>query len=179
MKTLLWLDDYRDPMENDWLNFSPIVQPFDVYWVKSYDEFVEWINLHGLPTAICFDHDLSDFQAFYTGSPEFYDDTPEMTEKYAQEKTGMDCAKWLVDYCLDNKEKLPLFASQSSNPGGRENILSLLTNFKKHEVLGPSDSHQDLHEEFVNRITDTEVPEWLAVKYAEQAWGEHPEHPEK
>lgn len=24
MKTLLWVDDYRNPFENDWLNFSPI-----------------------------------------------------------------------------------------------------------------------------------------------------------
>jgi len=50
-----------------------------------------------------------------------------------EEKTGMDCAKWLVDYCLDNDEKLPLFSSQSANPPGRDNILSLLTNFKKSQ----------------------------------------------
>lgn len=24
MKTLLWVDDYRNPFENDWLNFNPI-----------------------------------------------------------------------------------------------------------------------------------------------------------
>ena len=24
MKTLLWVDDARNPLENDWLNFSPI-----------------------------------------------------------------------------------------------------------------------------------------------------------
>lgn len=24
MKTLLWLDDVRNPSQNDWLNFSPI-----------------------------------------------------------------------------------------------------------------------------------------------------------
>ena len=64
MKRLLWLDDIRDPftpIENDggsWLIFSPIEQPYTLYWVKSYREFVDWIKFNGLPDAICFDHDL-------------------------------------------------------------------------------------------------------------------------
>ena len=39
------------------------------------------------------------------------------------------------------------------------------------------DFEQEIHDEFVNKITDTEVPEWLAILYAEQAWDEHPESP--
>jgi len=34
---------------------------------------------------------------------------------------------------MDNDKKLPLFSSQSANPPGRENILNLLTNFKKSQ----------------------------------------------
>ena len=112
MKTLLWLDDIRDPLTRDWLVFSPIEQPYEVIWVKSYQEFVEWISNNGLPTAICFDHDLGDIKD--------------------SEKTGMDCALWLLEYCMDNDLTLPLYNIQSANPVGRENINSLLQNFIKY-----------------------------------------------
>ena len=58
MKKLLWLDDVRNPFENDWLNFSPIGKNVEVHWVKSYDEFIKWITDNGVPDAVCFDHDL-------------------------------------------------------------------------------------------------------------------------
>lgn len=127
MKKLLWLDDVRDPMERDWLVFSPIERPFIVTWVKSYDEFTEWIKKNGLPDGICFDHDLSDFQAMKSGYPEMMDEVawPE------SEKTGMDCAKWLVEYCLDNNLKLPPYNIQSANPAGKENIDGLFKSFIK------------------------------------------------
>jgi hypothetical protein len=49
------------------------------------------------------------------------------------EKTGMDCAKWLVDYCIDNKKELPDYVVHSMNPAGRENIKSLLDQFKEFQ----------------------------------------------
>ena len=131
--TLLWLDDVRDPFENDceWLVFAPI-QASEVIWVKNYDEFVSWIETNGLPDGIAFDHDLAH---------EHYAPREHWDEKYHpwaetqdfKEKTGMECAKWLVDYCIDNDKTLPLFTSQSANPPGRENILTLLNNFKKSQ----------------------------------------------
>ena len=111
MNTLLWLDDIRDPMEGDWLIFSPIEEPYDVYWVKSHKEFIEWIEFNGLPKAICFDHDLGD----------------------DMEYTGYDCAKWLVEYCMDNDLQLPKWNVQSANPVGKDNINGLLNNFKKRK----------------------------------------------
>ena len=129
---LLWLDDVRDPFENDgeWLVFAPISNPSEVIWVKNYDEFTAWISENGLPDGIAFDHDLAD---------EHYAPKEHWDEKYHpwaetqnfKEKTGMDCAHWLVDYCMDNNKQLPLFNSHSANPPGRENILNLLNNFKK------------------------------------------------
>jgi hypothetical protein len=107
MKTLLWLDDVRNPLEDYWLVFSPIEQPFIVIWVKKYHEFVSWILENGLPTAICFDHDLSDIH---------------INKSTYKEKTGYDCAKWLVEYCIDNKKELPLYNIQSANQVGKENI---------------------------------------------------------
>lgn len=117
MNTLLWLDDIRNPLENNWLVFSPIEQPFNVVWVKKYHEFVSWIEENGLPDAICFDHDLSDIH---------------IKKSTYIEKTGYDCAKWLVDYCIDNNKELPLYNIQSANPVGKKNIDDLLKNYIKY-----------------------------------------------
>jgi hypothetical protein len=43
--------------------------------------------------------------------------------------SGYDAAKYIIDRCIDDGLPLPLFWSQSSNPAGKENIISLLTNF--------------------------------------------------
>lgn len=119
MKTLLWLDDYRDPMEGQWLVFCPIKESdYEVHWVKNYDQFTDWILANGLPTGICFDHDLDPNQGL-TGL------------EVIDEKTGYDCAKWLVNYCIDNNKLLPLYNIQSANPAGKENIDRLLKNFLK------------------------------------------------
>lgn len=107
MKKLLWLDDFRDPSTLNWIrDYSPI-ENSEIHWVKNYDEFVNWIINNNLPDAICFDHDLG------------------------EEKSGYDCAKWLVDYCLTHKIELPLFNVQSSNPVGKENIEGILNSYNR------------------------------------------------
>lgn len=106
MKKLLWLDDIRDPF----LNLEKKVPndfEYEINWVVNFDGFVEYINKNGLPDVISFDHDLG------------------------EDKTGMDCAKWLVEYLLDNKKELPRFFIHSSNPPGSSNIRSLLNNFSE------------------------------------------------
>lgn len=108
-KKLLWLDDIRDPRENDWLRYSPIgKENVEMHWVLTEQEFKNWILQNGLPDAICFDHDLG-----------------------TDNGDGYNCAKWLVDYCIQTKQKLPKYASQSANPVGKENILQLLQNFER------------------------------------------------
>ena len=115
-KKILWLDDYRNPYE--WMTYIKMAyhrivkEPNVVIWVKSYNEFVEYITNYGLPDAIGFDHDLAD--------------------EGPNEKTGYDAAKFLVEYCLENNADLPEFESQSTNPAGRENIINLLNNFKRY-----------------------------------------------
>jgi hypothetical protein len=128
MKTLLWLDDIRNPHEDDWLIFSPIENP-NVTWVKSYKEFVTWIEFFGLPDGICFDHDLGDNFEIRTNTD--VDDWFDIEEN--REYTGYDCAKWLVNYCLDNGLDLPLYNIQSANPVGKENINRLLKQFKNYK----------------------------------------------
>lgn len=116
LKTLLFLDDTRDPFDTkiNWLVFSPIEQPFEVVWVKKYHEFVDWITRNGLPDAICFDHDIQSY------------------DEEGSEKTGYDTAKWLVGYCIDNNKQIPLYNIQSANPVGKKNIDDLLKNYIKY-----------------------------------------------
>jgi hypothetical protein len=132
MKRLLWLDDIRDPFANDgeWLVFSPIARPYEVSWVKSYEEFTAWISEHGLPSAICFDHDLGLDEVHEKGT--MSKRALKRHRKTPDYKTGYDCAKWLVDYCIDNELMPPPYGIQSANPVGRENIDGLLKNFIKH-----------------------------------------------
>jgi hypothetical protein len=47
------------------------------------------------------------------------------------EYTGYDCAKWLVDYCMDNDLDLPYWDIQSANPVGKTNINSIMNNYRK------------------------------------------------
>lgn len=113
MKKLLWLDDMRNPFTGNWVkNFSPIGFNVDINWVKDFHQFINWIKINGLPDAICFDHDLGDVT----------DD----------EKTGFTAAIWLMDYCMDNDLKLPLYNIQSDNTVGAENIDMLFKNYIKH-----------------------------------------------
>lgn len=124
---LLWLDDIRDPFKDDWLVFSPIEQPFETIWVKSYNEFVSWIIANGLPDAVCFDHDLGEDVAKLKVAKGMSKRQARKEKKLS--KSGMDCAKWLVEYCMDRKLKLPKWNIQSANPVGKENIDGLLKSY--------------------------------------------------
>jgi hypothetical protein len=137
MKTLLWLDDIRDPKGyvldgNTWeSSYSPIQSPFKTFWVKSYDEFTKWIKKNGLPDAICFDHDLGMEVAVNARFKGMSKRKSRQLKK--EEKTGYDCAKWLIEYCLDNYDlPIPLYNIQSANPVGKENIDSCLKHYMRH-----------------------------------------------
>ena len=131
MNTLLWLDDMRRPFTGTWVDdYSPIdTSNIVVEWVKSYDEFTKWINRNGLPTAICFDHDLGKLTEKELLSQGY--SKQEARKRKGEEKSGYDCAKWLVEYCMDNEVDVPKYNVQSSNPAGRDNILGLLDNYHK------------------------------------------------
>jgi len=135
MKKLLWLDDLRNPFIADWFWLSQYAPQFaygegETIWVKSYSEFVEWIGINGLPDMIAFDHDLGEDIATDKVSNG-------MSKRQARRQkretiSGFECAKWLVDYCIDNEIELPQWTVQSANPVGRDNINGLLNNYRKH-----------------------------------------------
>jgi hypothetical protein len=140
MKTLLWLDDIRNPFIPTYINqykqLRDVRDPsfYEVIWVRNYEEMKEWIAHNSLPDIISFDHDLAD--EHYT-PPKYWNDY-QASKEYQdaqdyKEKTGLDCAKMLIDYCIDKGVKLPHYFSHSANPVGRDNILAILNNFKKHK----------------------------------------------
>ena len=97
----IWLDDFRAPN---------IPQDETIAWVKGYDSFVEQVKVFGKDISnwiVHFDHDLGG------------------------EKDGYDCAKWLVDWCIENEFTVPDYDIQSSNPVGRENINSVFKSYWK------------------------------------------------
>jgi len=133
MKTILWLDDVRDPLLPQWRKFiRENVEGFDelscdIVWVKGVDEFHHRIeqSITGhlqWPYAICFDHDLGDI--ITQGAQYCYSDMVE--------RTGYTCAKWLCNFCTDHHKPLPKYAIQSSNGPGAENIRCYLENYKKY-----------------------------------------------
>lgn len=95
-KIKLYLDDIRNPKTEGWTI------------VRNHEEFVEFININGLPEEVSFDHDLGE-----------------------NKKTGYDCAKWLCEYCWTNGLPVPDWNVHSANPVGRDNIVQLIENFQK------------------------------------------------
>lgn len=133
----LFLDDIRNPSDAySYTGFKPYVEE---HWkiVRSYDQFVSFITrnyeLHdAMPSIIGFDHDLA--LEHYAPKEHWDDKYDAWAESQGfKEKTGMDCAKWLVEFCMDNNLKLPDYFVHSMNPAGAKNITSLLENYKKHE----------------------------------------------
>ena len=120
----LFLDDMRSPRDAFFYTGDVRFNLLDWIIVRTYDEFVKQVNRIGLPDLVSFDHDIADFH--YCKSFKNISDYNSVTEK-----TGYHCAKWLVDYCIDNDLKLPKYIVHSMNPIGSENIISLLNNFKK------------------------------------------------
>lgn len=121
----LFLDDERTPL--DAFRYTNNVSYLD-NWVivRNYDQFISHILKSGLPEVISFDHDLADihYQKCLHVKTIDYDSL--------EEKTGYDCAKWLIDYCMDlGNIQLPHFFVHSMNVVGRQNINGLLNNYIK------------------------------------------------
>ena len=119
----LFLDDFRRP--EDAFNYMglPIYNLEDWVVVRNYYAFISVVQGKGIPDVVSFDHDLADE---HYKNQEFDYNSPD------SEKTGYHCAKWLIDYCLDNNEELPKrIIIHSMNPYGSRNIESLFKTFAK------------------------------------------------
>ncbi len=132
----IYLDDTRTPIDKEWV------------LVRNYSQFVTKVQDIGLEniSEISLDHDLGD-----TAMNEYFNNVqPNYTLDYNNitEKTGYDCAKWLVEhyYQLNPPSdtprlikrtldfKFPKITTHSANPIGASNIMGYINNFLFNEA---------------------------------------------
>ena len=122
-KIWLYLDDVRIPTEGDW----------EV--VRNYDEFIAHIKMNGLENyeVISLDHDLGEgaMVEYYTNVKPNY----ELDYNRILEKTGMDCARYLVSEAMNQKIPLPTIYVHSANPIGSANIIGYVNNYFRNNKL--------------------------------------------
>jgi len=96
----IYLDDLRTPYEDKWII------------VRGFYQFIETVESIGLENigAISLDHDLGIFVG-------------------EEEKTGYDCAKWLVNLSMDKGINLPQIYVHSANTVGLLNIINYVNNY--------------------------------------------------
>lgn len=150
-KIYLYLDDVRTPLDPTW------------QVVRNYDEFVAHITLHGLDQYECIslDHDLGE-----EAMKEFYRNTkPNSVINYdnISEKTGMDCARWLVDLALREKIQLPIIYVHSANPVGSENIMNLINNYFKNQGVSEKCVAVKVEHTFMDVLTKEEKLRRIAI----------------
>lgn len=123
----LFLDDERMPKKAFEYTYEPLYLSADWIVVRNFYAFTTIIQNKGVPDMVSFDHDLADIH--YKKKVFNYDDE-------TIEKTGYHCAKWLIDYCIDNKIELPTrVLIHSMNPVGILNIKSLFDTYNKVKDL--------------------------------------------
>ena len=113
----LYLDDIRTPVDDDWIV------------VRNYDEFVAQIKLRGLGNfeVISLDHDLGEgaMVEYYTNVKNNY----MLDYNNIEERTGMDCCRYLVSDSMNEKIPLPQIYVHSANPIGSANMMGYINNY--------------------------------------------------
>ena len=134
MKYNLFLDDIREPEEA--YSYTQLSIYTELNWkiVRNYEEFINYIKRNHkkysiMPEIISFDHDLADehYRPSMITDPEKY--SGYYDNGTFKEKTGMECAKWLVNFCMDNGVKMPKCYVHSMNPVGSKNIINYINNY--------------------------------------------------
>jgi hypothetical protein len=103
----------------------------DLDWVivRSFPQFVEMIEKRGLPEMISFDHDLKDEHYYHYRTFTIFTGWIDYT---VVEGTGHECAKWLINYLLNNDLDCPTILIHTQNTTGAKNIWKLFENFNEN-----------------------------------------------
>jgi hypothetical protein len=114
----LYLDDVRTPNSENWKV------------VRNYDEFVSHIMLNGLENyeVISLDHDLGE-ESMYEYYTNVKNNFTLNYDNIVNEKTGMDCAKYLVAKSMEKGIPLPQIYIHSANPIGSANMMGYINNY--------------------------------------------------
>lgn len=142
MKRQIYLDDVRTPKPS---------ADFPEGWivVRSYSQFLQRVEEIGLSniSVISLDHDLgpSAMTEYYNNVSKNYT----LDYNNISEKTGYDCAKWLVEHFYQMNPKytdqnrivkresdfpFPKVYTHSANPIGSANIMGYINNFLMNEA---------------------------------------------
>ena len=117
MKSKIYLDDVRTPIQGDWVV------------VRNYDEFVKKVEEIGLDNIeiISLDHDLGETAMNEWHKNVYYN--YELNYENIIEKTGMDCTKWLVEQWLYGKTVVEVVI-HSANAIGSANMMGYINNYR-------------------------------------------------
>ena len=118
MKLKIYLDDVRTPVDKEaWMV------------VRNYDEFVDRVTKVGLKNIeiISLDHDLGDTAMAEWHKNVYHNYT--LNYDNIQEKTGYDCAKWLVEQWMDGQPVVDVY-THSANAIGSANIMGYINNYR-------------------------------------------------
>jgi hypothetical protein len=126
-KYSIFLDDERIPSDVTWI----ILDKIEWTIIRNYYDFVKIIEKNGLPEIISFDHDLGPV-AFQKALGISIRPSNKIKE---EEKTGYDCAKWIINYCDRNNLQLPKYTVHSMNFIGKQNIITLLERYKEWKQI--------------------------------------------
>ena len=116
-KKKIYLDDVRTPIEEGWTV------------VRNYDEFVSIIEQIGFNDIelVSLDHDLGD-SAMKEWHNNVYHNY-ELNYDNITEKTGYDCAKWLVSKWMEGQPIFDVY-THSANAIGSANIMGYINNYR-------------------------------------------------
>jgi len=143
-KLYLYLDDVRIPKTDNW----------EV--VRNYDEFVAHIKMNGLENyeVISLDHDLGEgaMVEYYTNVKPNY----ELNYERIPEKTGMDCARFLVAEAMNKKIQLPTVYVHSANPIGSANMMGYINNYFRNNKLPETCVKVDIKHTYTEYLSEEE-----------------------
>ena len=141
--TVLWLDDVRDPqkylmkkadkesgaLDNNLKFYNDFKSEYEpkFVWVRTFEEFTDYILEHGVPEFVSFDHDLGKGL-----------------------KKGAECAAWLKNYCAREGKPLPKFYAHSANPNGRREINSVMLSEMNEDVFADKSTIRGRKNKMVN-----------------------------
>lgn len=94
MSYYLFLDDIR--MHDEIIEYTPL----PIVCARDYEQFVDCITDLGMPSIVSFDHDLH---------PDHY------WGRYEAAKTGLDCVRFLIDWCKQFELGFPIWQVHSLN----------------------------------------------------------------
>lgn len=136
----LFLDDQRVP-ENAylWDDHKTLYEGSGIKYgnwaiVRSYDQFVEYIQANGIPDVVSFDNDLFDVTDYSVSREELTRQL--MMDKWEEFpiKTGAHCAQHLVNQCLTQSVPIPEYYVHSANNNARPIIRKIMDDAIQCEI---------------------------------------------